>query len=39
MRKGEKFGVYSPNNLEWLIIMFACFKIGVVLVNVNPAYR
>ncbi len=37
--KGERVGIWSPNNLEWLLLQYATAKIGVILVNINPAYR
>ena len=39
MAKGDRVGVWSPNCAEWTIAQYATAKIGVVLVNVNPAYR
>ncbi len=37
--KGDRVGIWSPNNTEWVLIQFATAKIGAILVNVNPAYR
>jgi fatty-acyl-CoA synthase len=37
--KGDRVGIWSPNNAEWVITQFATAKIGAILVNVNPAYR
>lgn len=37
--KGVHIGIWSTNNLEWLLIQMACARIGAVLVNINPAYR
>jgi fatty-acyl-CoA synthase len=36
---GDRVGVWSTNNIEWLLIQMATARIGVVLVNINPAYR
>ncbi|HXQ40685.1 MAG TPA: AMP-binding protein [Candidatus Udaeobacter sp.] len=36
---GERIGIWSPNNAEWLTIQFATAKAGLILVNINPAYR
>ncbi len=36
---GDRVGIWSPNNLEWVITQFATAKIGAILVNINPAYR
>ena len=37
--KGERIGVWSTNNIEWLLLQLATARIGAVLVNINPAYR
>ncbi|MEX2616513.1 MAG: AMP-binding protein [Alphaproteobacteria bacterium] len=39
LRKGERVGVWSPNRPEWVVLQFASAKIGLILVNINPAYR
>jgi fatty-acyl-CoA synthase len=39
IRKGDRVGIWSPNNAEWLLAQFATPKIGAILVNINPAYR
>jgi fatty-acyl-CoA synthase len=39
LRKGERLGIWSPNRAEWLIAQLATSKLGVILVNSNPAYR
>jgi fatty-acyl-CoA synthase len=39
LRPGECVGVWSPNNAEWVIALFATAKAGLILVNINPAYR
>lgn len=36
---GERVGIWSPNNVEWAIAQFATARAGIVLVNINPAYR
>jgi fatty-acyl-CoA synthase len=36
---GDRVGIWSPNNAEWVITQFATAKLGAVLVNINPAYR
>ncbi len=38
-QKGQRVGIWSPNRTEWCITQFATCKIGVILVNINPAYR
>ena len=36
---GDRVGMWSPNYAEWTLVQYATAKIGVILVNVNPAYR
>jgi fatty-acyl-CoA synthase len=36
---GDRIGIWSPNNAEWAITQFATAKAGLILVNINPAYR
>jgi fatty-acyl-CoA synthase len=36
---GERVGIWSPNNSEWVLTQFATAKAGLILVNINPAYR
>jgi fatty-acyl-CoA synthase len=36
---GERIGIWSPNRVEWALVQYATAKAGVVLVNINPAYR
>ncbi|MCG8413309.1 MAG: AMP-binding protein [Pseudomonadales bacterium] len=37
--KGDRVGVWSPNNVEWLLTQYATAKAGLILVTINPAYR
>ena len=37
--RGDRIGIWAPNRPEWLIAQFATARIGLVLVNINPAYR
>ena len=39
LRGGDRLGIWSPNRSEWLLTQFATARIGVILVNINPAYR
>jgi fatty-acyl-CoA synthase len=39
VKKGERVGIWSPNNTEWVLVQLATAKIGAILVNINPAYR
>ncbi len=36
---GDRVGIWSPNHAEWTLVQYATAEIGVILVNVNPAYR
>lgn len=36
---GDRIGIWSHNNAEWLLMQLATAKVGVILVNINPAYR
>ena len=35
----DRLGLWSPNYAEWILVQYATAEIGVVLVNINPAYR
>ena len=37
--KGDRIGIWSTNNIEWLLLQMATARIGAVLVNINPAYH
>ncbi len=37
--KGDRIGIWSTNNIQWLIVQMATARIGAILVNINPAYR
>ena len=39
LRKGDRIGIWSPNCVEWVLTQFATAKLGLILVNINPAYR
>lgn len=39
LNSGDRIGIWSPNNAEWVITQLATAKLGLVLVNINPAYR
>lgn len=36
---GDRVGVWSANRYEWTLLQYATARIGVILVNINPAYR
>jgi fatty-acyl-CoA synthase len=39
LRAGDRVGIWSQNNTEWVLTQFATAKAGLVQVNINPAYR
>jgi len=39
LERGDRVGIWAPNTSEWTLTQFATAKAGMVLVNVNPAYR
>ena len=39
VEKGDRVGLWSPNCAEWVLAQYATASIGVILVNINPAYR
>ncbi len=36
---GERVAIWAPNCAEWVVTQFATAKAGLILVNINPAYR
>lgn len=38
-RPGERIGIWSTNNVEWMLLQLATARMGAVLVNINPALR
>ena len=39
LKSGQRIGIWSPNCSEWVVAQFATAKAGLILVNINPAYR
>ncbi len=39
LRKGDRVGIWSTNNIEWVLVQLATARIGAVLVTINPGYR
>jgi fatty-acyl-CoA synthase len=39
LKPGDRVGIWSQNNAEWVLTQFAAAKAGLILVNINPAYR
>src|SRR5712671_2904913 len=36
---GDRVGIWAPNCAEWVLLQYATARAGVILVNINPAYR
>src|SRR4051794_4066771 len=36
---GDRVGIWSPNCAEWALLQYATARAGIILVNLNPAYR
>jgi len=39
LERGDRIGIWSPNRYEWVVTQFATARVGLILVNINPAYR
>jgi fatty-acyl-CoA synthase len=39
LNRGDRVGVWGPNRAEWTLVQYATAKAGLILVNINPAYR
>ena len=39
LEKGERVGIWSANVSEWVLAQFGTALAGIILVNINPAYR
>jgi len=39
LQQGDRVGIWAPNRVEWMLVQYATAKAGIVLVNINPAYR
>ena len=39
LRPGDRIGIWSQNCAEWVLVQFATARAGLVMVNINPAYR
>ena len=35
--RGDRVGLWAPNCAEWVLVQYATAKLGVILVNINPA--
>jgi fatty-acyl-CoA synthase len=39
LRPGDRIGIWSQNCAEWVLVQFATARAGLIMVNINPAYR
>jgi fatty-acyl-CoA synthase len=39
LQAGDRVGIWAPNRAEWTLLQFATARAGLILVNINPAYR
>ncbi len=39
LTKGDRLAIWSPNCVEWTVTQFAAAKAGIILVNLNTAYK
>jgi fatty-acyl-CoA synthase len=39
LNPGDRIGILAPNCAQWAVTQFASAKAGLILVNINPAYR
>src|SRR5258708_19831263 len=39
LRKGDRIGIWSPNNIGWALVQFAAARAGFIFVTFKPAYR
>ncbi len=39
LKPGERIGIWAPNCAEWVLTLFGAARAGLILVNINPAYR
>ncbi|MSW19289.1 MAG: AMP-binding protein, partial [Actinobacteria bacterium] len=39
LQVGDRLGIWAPNCSAWTMVQYATAKVGVILVNINPAYR
>jgi len=39
LKPGDRIGMLAPNRAEWVLVQFGTAYAGLILVNINPAYR
>ena len=38
LKKGDRIAIQMPNLMQFPVVLFAAFKVGLVVVNTNPLY-
>jgi fatty-acyl-CoA synthase len=39
LQPGDRVGIWAPNCIDWTLVQYATARVGLILVNINPAYR
>ncbi|XP_018374347.1 PREDICTED: acyl-CoA synthetase family member 2, mitochondrial [Trachymyrmex cornetzi] len=39
LKKGDRLGIWGPNDLEWIITFLAASRMGLIVVAINSAYQ
>lgn len=39
LKVGDRVGIWAPNGIDWMLVQYATARVGIILVNINPAYR
>lgn len=39
LKKGDRLGLWAPNDLEWIITFLSASRLGLIIVAINPAYQ
>lgn len=39
LERGDRFGIWAPNDVEWIIGFVAAMRAGLVAVSLNPTYQ
>ena len=39
LQRGDRVAIWATNHPEWVLVQFGTAMAGIVLVNINPAYR
>jgi fatty-acyl-CoA synthase len=39
LERGDRVGIWAQNCAEWVLVQFATARAGLIMVNINPAYR